>query len=73
MGWLARLVTRILTLHFWRTKDQRFGQVDHFVLLTTAPTRFAGDGPSVLWRIERYEHKFQAAKPGLSVSAIAGP
>ena len=25
-------VTRILTLHFWRMKDQRFGQVDHFVL-----------------------------------------
>ena len=24
--------TRILTLHFWRMKDQRFGQVDHFVL-----------------------------------------
>ena len=25
-------VTRILTLHFWRTKNQKFGQVDHFVL-----------------------------------------
>ena len=25
-------VTRIVTLQFWRTKDQKFGQVDHLVL-----------------------------------------
>ena len=25
-------VIRVVTLNFWRTKDQRFGQVNHFVL-----------------------------------------
>ena len=37
----------------------------------------AGDGPMVatmrIERYTRYESEFQAAKPGLSVSAIAGP
>ena len=79
-------VTQILTLHFWRIKDHRFGQVDHFVLPRMAyyssntirvcvacfsRDLTAGDGPSVPWQIERYERKFQAAKPGLFVSAIA--
>ena len=31
-----------------------------------------GDGPMVPWWIKQYEREFQAAKPGLSVSATAG-
>ena len=38
------------------------------------PTSYTdGDGPMVPWWIERYEPELQTAKPGLSVSAIAGP
>ena len=40
---------------------------DHF----WGGTKSGPGGPSVPWQIERYERKFQAAKPGLFVSAIA--